>query len=66
MAEHIDDATARFLGGVMPVIVGPAPWPNKVPAVAKAASYSPMAIPTPITVHPRYHAVRFGAVASSV
>ena len=22
MAEHIDDATARFLGGVMPVIVG--------------------------------------------
>src|ERR1700733_3083474 len=51
---------AKPASKVMPVMVGPASRPSNVPMVAKAASYSPIAMPTPSTPQPRYQTAMLG------
>ena len=43
---------------VMPVMLGPASLPSRPPTVAKAASYRPIDMPTPMMVQPRYQTAR--------
>ena len=49
----------------MPVMLGPASCPSRPPTVAKAASYRPIAMPTPMIVQPRYQTARLGVKAST-